>query len=91
MKLFDMKSGMTPRRVRIILAEKGFDILSVEIDMQAAVRWSQRSDRWLSSNRPGMRTNAMTGTRQHSAADQEVGDQQGDVGHWRQPAKIGSA
>ena len=35
MKLFDLKAGMTPRRVRIFLAEKGIDIPRVEIDRQA--------------------------------------------------------
>ncbi|MDE2580562.1 MAG: glutathione S-transferase family protein [Rhodospirillales bacterium] len=35
MKLFDLKAGMNPRRVRIFLAEKGIDIPRVEVDMKA--------------------------------------------------------
>jgi glutathione S-transferase len=35
MKLFDMKAGMNPRRVRIFLAEKGVSIPRVEVDMLA--------------------------------------------------------
>lgn len=33
MKLYDLKSGANPRRVRIFLAEKGLSIPSVEVDM----------------------------------------------------------
>ena len=33
MKLYDLKSGMNPRRVRIFLAEKGVTIPRVEVDM----------------------------------------------------------
>ena len=33
MKLYDMKAGMNPRRVRIFLAEKGLNIPRVEVDM----------------------------------------------------------
>ena len=33
MKLYDMKAGMNPRRVRIFLAEKGLSIPRVEVDM----------------------------------------------------------
>ncbi len=33
MKLYDLKAGMNPRRVRIFLAEKGVKIPSVELDM----------------------------------------------------------
>ena len=33
MKLYDLKSGLNPRRVRIFLAEKGITIPTVEIDM----------------------------------------------------------
>lgn len=35
MKLFDLRAGMNPRRVRIFLAEKGIDIPRVEVDMLA--------------------------------------------------------
>jgi glutathione S-transferase len=34
-KLYDMKSGMNPRRVRIFLAEKGISLPTVEVDMAA--------------------------------------------------------
>jgi len=33
MKLYDLKAGMNPRRVRIFLAEKGLTIPRVEVDM----------------------------------------------------------
>lgn len=33
MKLYDLKAGMNPRRVRIFLAEKGVTIPRVEVDM----------------------------------------------------------
>jgi glutathione S-transferase len=33
MKLYDLKAGMNPRRVRIFLAEKGIDVPKVEVDM----------------------------------------------------------
>ena len=35
MKLYDLKAGLNPRRVRIFLAEKGIDIPIVPIDMDA--------------------------------------------------------
>ncbi|MCP1335537.1 glutathione S-transferase family protein [Futiania mangrovi] len=35
MKLYDLKAGLNPRRVRIFLAEKGIDIPIVPIDMAA--------------------------------------------------------
>ena len=36
MKLYDLKAGMNPRRVRIFLAEKGIEIPRVEVDMAKA-------------------------------------------------------
>ena len=33
MKLYDLKAGTNPRRVRIFLAEKGLTIPRVEVDM----------------------------------------------------------
>lgn len=33
MKLYDLKAGMNPRRVRIFLAEKGIDVPMVDVDM----------------------------------------------------------
>ena len=33
MKLYDLKNGLNPRRVRIFLAEKGISIPSVDVDM----------------------------------------------------------
>lgn len=34
MKLYDLKAGMNPRRVRIFLAEKGLEVPIVDIDME---------------------------------------------------------
>ncbi|MEQ9642989.1 MAG: glutathione S-transferase family protein [Alphaproteobacteria bacterium] len=33
MKLYDLKAGLNPRRVRIFLAEKGIEVPSVQVDM----------------------------------------------------------
>ncbi len=33
MKLYDLKAGMNPRRVRIFLAEKGIEVPKVDVDM----------------------------------------------------------
>ena len=33
MKLYDLKAGMNPRRVRIFLAEKGIEVPIAPVDM----------------------------------------------------------
>ena len=35
MKIYDLKAGLNTRRVRIFLAEKGIEVLRVEVDMAA--------------------------------------------------------
>lgn len=50
MKLFDLKSGLNTRRVRIFLAEKGIAIPTVEIDMMGG---ENRAETFLAKNPMG--------------------------------------
>lgn len=50
MRLYDLKAGMNPRRVRIFLAEKGVDIPRVEVDM---AKGENRSAVYLAMNPMG--------------------------------------
>jgi glutathione S-transferase len=47
MKLYDMRSGLNPRRVRIFLAEKGLELPKVEVDM---VKGDNRTAEFLALN-----------------------------------------
>lgn len=50
MKLYDLKSGLNPRRVRIFLAEKGLSIPTVEIDMMGG---ENKAETFLAKNPMG--------------------------------------
>lgn len=50
MKLYDLKAGANPRRVRIFLAEKGLDIPKVEVDI---LKGENRSEEFLAKNPMG--------------------------------------
>ena len=50
MKLYDLKAGTNPRRVRIFLAEKGIDIPKVEVDM---LKGENKSTDFLAKNPMG--------------------------------------
>ncbi|TKW74974.1 MAG: glutathione S-transferase family protein [Bradyrhizobium icense] len=50
MKLYDLKAGTNPRRVRIFLSEKGVDIPKVEVDM---LKGENRSEDFLAKNPMG--------------------------------------
>ena len=50
MKLYDLKAGLNPRRVRIFLAEKGITIPTVEIDMMGG---ENKAETFLAKNPMG--------------------------------------
>lgn len=50
MKLYDLKAGLNPRRVRIFLAEKGIAIPTVEIDMMGG---ENKAETFLAKNPMG--------------------------------------
>ena len=50
MKLYDLKAGLNPRRVRIFLAEKGVSIPTVEIDMMGG---ENKAEHFLAKNPMG--------------------------------------
>lgn len=50
MKLYDLKAGVNPRRVRIFLAEKGVSVPSVEVDM---IKGENKSSDYLAKNPMG--------------------------------------
>jgi glutathione S-transferase len=50
MKLYNLKAGMNPRRVRIFLAEKGIEVPMVEIDM---AKGENRTPEFLAKNPMG--------------------------------------
>ena len=50
MKLYDLKTGLNPRRVRIFLAEKGITIPTVEIDMMGG---ENKAETFLAKNPMG--------------------------------------
>ena len=50
MKLYDLKAGLNPRRVRIFLAEKGLTIPTVEIDMMGG---ENKAEHFLAKNPMG--------------------------------------
>ena len=50
MKLYDLKTGLNPRRVRIFLAEKGLTIPTVEIDMMGG---ENKAEHFLAKNPMG--------------------------------------
>ena len=50
MKLYDLKAGLNPRRVRIFLAEKGVTIPTVEIDMMGG---ENKAEHFLAKNPMG--------------------------------------
>lgn len=50
MKLYDLKTGLNPRRVRIFLAEKGVTIPTVEIDMMGG---ENKAETFLAKNPMG--------------------------------------
>lgn len=50
MKLYDLKTGMNTRRVRIFLAEKGIDVPRIEVDMAAG---ENRRPEYLAKNPMG--------------------------------------
>ena len=50
MKLYDLKSGLNPRRVRIFLAEKGLSVPTVEIDMMGG---ENKAETFLAKNPMG--------------------------------------
>ena len=50
MKLYDLKNGLNPRRVRIFLAEKGISIPSEFVDM---IKGENKGERYLALNPMG--------------------------------------
>lgn len=50
MKLYDLKAGTNPRRVRIFLAEKGLEIPKIEVDM---LKGENKSESFLAINPMG--------------------------------------
>ena len=50
MKLYDLKNGLNPRRVRIFLAEKGISIPAVDVDM---VKGENKGEKYLAINPMG--------------------------------------